>query len=140
VGCSEEVSIFLQHAAAPFVFSAALCPTSVAATREGLRILAKEPERVHRLKRNADFLREGLRSLGYDVGLSETPVIPVIFNSDEKTALFARALRDYNVLVAPVLFPAVPQDTARLRLCVTAAHTENDLDFALDAFAKLARN
>lgn len=137
VAASQELSIFLQHAAAPFIFSAALCPAAVAAVRESVAILSREPERVAHSRENATFLREGLRSLGYNVGMSETSIIPVIFENDETTALFARRLRDFSILTTPVLFPAVPQGTSRLRLCVTAAHTRSHLEFALDVFDKL---
>ena len=64
-------------------------------------------------------------------------VIPVILEDEVTTALFARRLRDYGILAAPVLFPAVPQGSARLRLCVTAAHTRAHLEFALDVFKKM---
>ena len=137
VAASQELSIFLQHAAAPFIFSAALCPAAVAAVRESVAILSQEPERVAHARQNATFLREGLRSLGYNVGMSETSIIPVIFENDETTALFARRLRDFSILTTPVLFPAVPQGTSRLRLCVTAAHTRSQLEFALEVFEKL---
>jgi glycine C-acetyltransferase len=137
VAGSQELSIFLQHASSPYIFSAALSPASVAAIREGLMILAQEPERVARTSQNAIFLRCGLRNLGYDTGLSETAVIPVILKGEVTTALFARRLRDYGILAAPVLFPAVPQGSARLRLCVTAAHTQAHLEFALDVFKKM---
>jgi 8-amino-7-oxononanoate synthase len=134
---SQELAIYLQHAAAPFVFSAALCPASVAAACATLEILMSEPERIERLKRNAVFLREGLRELGYDVGASETPIIPVILRHEDVTTIFAGRLRDRGILVSPVIFPAVPQGAARLRLCATAAHTTQDLEFALDAFRQL---
>jgi 8-amino-7-oxononanoate synthase len=137
---SQELAIFLQHGASPFIFSAALSPAAVAAIREGLAILKEEPERVAKIKHNADFLRSGLCSLGYDTGLSETAVIPVILNDETTTGLFARRLRDHGILATPVLFPAVPQDSARLRLCVTAAHTQADLEYTLDVFEKMARN
>jgi glycine C-acetyltransferase len=139
VAGSQELAIFLQHAASPYIFSAALSPASVAAIREGLCILAREPERVARIEENGNFLRNGLRSLGYDTGLSETAVVPLILNDEVTTALFARRLRDHGVLAAPVMFPAVPQGAARLRLCVTAAHTQDHLEFALDVFQKMAR-
>ncbi len=135
--CSQELAIFLQHAASPYIFSAAMNPASVAAIRAGLAILALEPERVARIAENAEFLRSGLRSLGYDTGLSETAVIPVILNDEATTGLFARRLRDFGILAAPVLFPAVPQNLARLRLCVTAAHTRAHLEYALDVFEKM---
>jgi glycine C-acetyltransferase len=137
VAGSQELAIFLQHAASPYIFSAALSPASVAAIREGLCILAQEPERVARIEENASLLRCGLKKLGYDTGLSETAVIPVILKDEVTTALFARRLRDYGILAAPVLFPAVPQGAARLRLCVTAAHTPAHLEFALDVFKKM---
>jgi glycine C-acetyltransferase len=137
VAGSQELAIFLQHAASPYIFSAALSPGSVAAIREGLLILAQEPERVARIDENAALLRCGLKKLGYDTGLSETAVIPVILKDEVTTALFARRLRDYGILAAPVLFPAVPQGAARLRLCVTAAHTRTHLEFALDVFRKM---
>jgi glycine C-acetyltransferase len=136
----QELAIFLQHASSPYIFSAALSPASVAAIREGLSILALEPERVARIEQNASFLRGGLQNLGYDTGLSETAVIPVILKDDVTTALFARRLRDHGVLAAPVLFPAVPQGSARLRLCVTAAHTSAHLECALQVFSKMANS
>ena len=94
----------------------------MAAALDGLAILKSEPERVARLRENANFLRNGLQSLGYNTGMSETPVIPVLLPDERVTALLARKLRDHGILVTPVMFPAVPQGTARLRLCVTAAH------------------
>ena len=139
VATSQEISVYLQHVAAPFIFSAALCPSAVGAVRETLAILKHEPERVARLKQNACFLRNGLRDLGYSVGASETPVIPVIFGDEAPAALFAGRLRELGIVVTPVLFPAVPQGAARLRICVTAAHTTEDLELALDAFRRLRK-
>lgn len=137
VAVSQRLAIFLQHASAPFIFSGAMSAPVAAASCEALKILQEEPERVARLQANALFLRGGLQSLGYDTGLSETAVIPVMLHDDAKTALFARKLRDYGILVSPVLFPAVAQGSARLRLCVTAAHTDEHLQFALDVFEKM---
>lgn len=140
VAVSRRVAIYLQHAASPYIFSGAMAPASAAAVLEGVRILKAEPERVALLASNGKFLREGLKSLGYDTGLSETAVIPVILHEDATTALFARKLRDHGILAAPVLFPAVAQGSGRLRLCVTAAHTREHLEYALDVFAQLREN
>lgn len=137
VACSQELAIFMQHAASPYIFSAAAGPASVGAAIAGFAILKQEPERVSRIRAHSAFLREGLQDLGYDTGLSETPVVPVVLHDEAQTALFARRLRDYSVLAAPVMFPAVPQGAARLRLCVTASHTMDQLQFALDAFAAM---
>ncbi len=138
VACSQEVAIFLQHASSPYIFSAAMAASAVAAISEGLAILREEPQRVARLKANGDYLRSGLQGLGYDTGLSETAIIPVVMNDEVTTGLFARKLRDYGIIAAPVMFPAVAQGVARLRLCVTAAHTREQLDFVLDVFRQLA--
>ncbi len=137
VAVSQELAIYLQHAAAPFIFSAALAPASVAAVRASLAILEAEPERVARTQRNAQFLREGLLALGYNVGHSETAIIPIILQDEAPAALMAGKLRELGVFVTPILFPAVPLGSARLRLCVTAAHSLADLEFALDAFRQV---
>jgi glycine C-acetyltransferase len=138
VAVTQEVAIFLQHASSPYIFSAAMTAASVAAISTGLRILKDEPERVTRLRQNGDFLRAGLQRLGYDTGLSQTAVIPVILKDEAKTALVARSLRDHGIIAAPVMFPAVAQGSARLRLCVTAAHTMEHLQRVLDVFETLA--
>jgi glycine C-acetyltransferase len=137
IAMSQEVSMYLQHAASPYIFSAALCPASTGAIREGLAILKAEPHIVTRLRSQAEYFREGLKDLGYDVGGSQTPIIPVILKDEEAAARFSRRLRDFDILVSPILFPAVALGTARLRICVTAGHTIPDLDFALDAFRQL---
>jgi glycine C-acetyltransferase len=137
IAASQELCIYLQHAAAPFIFSGALCPSAVGAIRASLAILRSEPERVERLRRNARFLREGLRDLGYDIGVSETAIVPVMLGDDLTTAVFAGKLRELGIAVTPVMFPAVAQGIARLRLCATAAHSTGDLEFALDAFRRL---
>ena len=140
VAVSQEVAIFLQHASSPYIFSAAMPPSSVGAIRAGLAILKEEPQRVATIKRNGDYLRAGLKELGYDIGLSETAVIPVILRDEATTALFARRLRSFGIIAAPVMFPAVAQGVARLRLCVTAAHTLDQLSFVLDVFRQIAES
>ena len=138
IAVSQEVAIFLQHASSPYIFSAAMTASAVAAISKGIEILLDEPQRVTRLRANGDYLRAGLQKLGYDTGLSTTAVIPVILKDEAKTAIFARRLRDFGIIAAPVMFPAVSQGQARLRLCVTAAHTLEHLDFVLDAFRKMS--
>ncbi|HEY0263306.1 MAG TPA: aminotransferase class I/II-fold pyridoxal phosphate-dependent enzyme [Granulicella sp.] len=137
VACSQEVGIFLRHASSPYIFSAAMAASAVAAIIEGLAVLREEPERVARLKANGDHLRNGLKALGYDTGYSETAIVPVVLNDEITTGLFSRKLRDFGIIAAPVMFPAVAQGVARLRLCVTAAHTREQLDYVLDSFRQL---
>ncbi len=78
-----------------------------------------------------------MQNLGYDTGHSETAIIPVILNDERTAALLAGGLRDRGIGVTPILFPAVPLGSARLRLCVTAAHSIEDLEFALDGFRQM---
>jgi 8-amino-7-oxononanoate synthase len=137
---SQELAIYMQHAASPFIFSAAVSAPAAAVIRKGIEILKAEPERVARLQENARFLRTGLNSLGFDTGLSETAVIPVLMGEDINAAMFARRLRDFDILACPVIFPAVAQGSARLRLCVTAAHTTAHLEYVLDTFQKLSKS
>lgn len=137
VAVSQELAIYLQHSAAPFIFSAALAPPSVAAVSASLAILKSEPERVARVQANSEFLRDGLRDLGYDTGHSETAIVPVIMKDERTAALTAGRLRELGIAVTPILFPAVPLGSARLRLCVTAAHSLEDLEFALDGFRQI---
>ncbi len=137
VAGSRELIYYLQHAAAPFIFSGALCPVAAATVRAALAVLRDEPERVARLHRNAGILRDGLHGLGYDIGLSETPIVPVILKDETQAAVLSSRLRDLGVIATPIMFPAVPLGTARLRLCATAAQTEENLEFAIDAFRRL---
>lgn len=139
VAMSEEVSVFLQHSASPYIFSAALCPASSGAIEAGLAILNAEPHLVTRLRDRANYLRAGLQDLGYDTGRSQTPIIPVVLKDEEEALRLSRALRDHNILISPVVFPAVALGTARLRICVNAGHRIEDLDHALDAFRKLRK-
>jgi glycine C-acetyltransferase len=137
VAGSRELIVYLQHAGAPYIFSSALCPAATAAALETLRVLRAEPERIELLRDNAETLRSGLCTLGYDIGDSESCIVPVMLGDDETAYRAARRLRDLGVLVTAVVRPAVPQGAARLRLCATAGHSAADLDEALDAFAAL---
>ncbi len=134
VAGTQELVMYLQHAAAPFMFSAALCPAAAAAALESLRVLKAEPERLYKLRHNAERLRSGLNELGYDTGASSTCVVPVLLHDEEATYRIARRLYELGIFVSAVVHPAVPRGAAMLRLCATAAQTAQDLDEALEAF------
>ncbi len=133
----RDLAIYLQHGAGPFFFSAALCPAATAAATAAIEVLRSEPERVARQRSNGARLRDGLRGLGFDTGRSESPLVPVILDSDERAYRTARDLLDEGVVASAVVFPAVARGAARLRLCATAAHSPEDIDAALDAFARI---
>jgi glycine C-acetyltransferase len=130
----RDLIVYLQHASAPFWFSAALAPASVGAALEALRVVRREPQRLEALRRNAEALRAGLRARGHDTGCSASAIVPVLLGEEVFAWRLARRLFDEGVLVSAVVHPAVSQGAARLRLCATAAQSTADLDEALDAF------
>lgn len=138
VACSAEVGAFLQHGAAPFFFSQALAPAASAAALESLAVMGREPERHERLRRNAQTLREGVREAGFDVGASDSPIVPVVVGDDEAAYRLARDLWERGVWAAAVVYPAVAKGSARLRLCATSEHTADDLAAVTDALAACA--
>jgi 8-amino-7-oxononanoate synthase len=112
-------------------------PSAVATVLACLDVMEQEPERRLRLWQNASYLREGLHSLGFDTVTSETPIIPVVTGDMERTFTFWRALFDAGVFTNPVLPPAVPESSCRLRTSVMATHTRDQLDQVLDAFTRV---
>jgi 8-amino-7-oxononanoate synthase len=135
----REVIEYLKHQARALIFSASMPPSACAAVLTCIDIMAAEPERRQRLWENADYMRAGLRSLGYDTGVSETPIVPVIIGNDHLTFHFWRSLFDNGVFTNPVVAPAVPEKESRIRTSYSATHTRDQLDFVLDVFAKVGR-
>ncbi|MBI4543646.1 MAG: aminotransferase class I/II-fold pyridoxal phosphate-dependent enzyme [Gemmatimonadetes bacterium] len=135
----ELVIHYVKHHARSLIFSASMPPASVATVLAALEVIETEPERREALWRNTRRMQEGLRSLGYDIGRSETPVIPVLIGDLEKMLVFWKALFDAGVFTNPVTPPAVPDNSCRLRISLMATHTDDHIDFVLDAFAKVGR-
>jgi glycine C-acetyltransferase len=129
----------LRYAARPFLFSAALGPAQAAAALESLRILQREPERVAHIQHQSARLRQIINAEGLRTQDSETAVLPLIAGSDDAAYDLATTCRKNGVIGLPVVTPAVPNDLARLRIAVTARHTEADIDFAAQAFLTSAR-
>jgi 8-amino-7-oxononanoate synthase len=134
----RDLMIYLQHGAAPFMFSAALCPPAVASAIEGLNVIENEPERLNVLRRNTRYLRTELRDMGYNTGDSQTPIIPIILGENDFALSISKQLYELNILAIPVVFPAVAKGQARLRLCATASQTIEMLDEIIIAFEKVA--
>jgi len=104
-----------------------------------LHVLQREPERREQLWRNTRRLQEGMRALGFDIGPTETPIIPVLIGPLEKTFLFWRKLFDAGVFTNPVVPPAVPPSQCRLRTSLMATHTAEQIDLALEVFGRLGK-
>jgi 8-amino-7-oxononanoate synthase len=136
---SENVIHFLKHHSRPLIFTAALPPANTAGVLAALHVLQREPDRRERLWTNARRLQDGLRGLGFDIGPTETPIVPVLIGPLEKTFVFWRKLFDGGVFTNPVVPPAVPPSQCRLRTSVMATHSDAQIDTALEAFARLGK-
>ena len=139
IAASEGVIHYVKHHARPLIFSAALPPANTAGVLAAHEVMVQEPERRDRLWANTARLQEGLRSLGYDIGPSETPIVPVLIGTIENTFVFWRKLFEAGVFTNPVVPPAVPPSECRLRTSLMATHTDDQIDFALETFAQLGK-
>jgi 7-keto-8-aminopelargonate synthetase-like enzyme len=136
---TESVIHFLRHHARPMIFTAALPPSNTAGVLAALHVMQREPERRDRLWVNARRFQEGLRGLGFDIGPTETPIVPVLIGPLDKTFLFWRQLFDAGVFTNPVVPPAVPPSQCRLRTSLMATHTSEQIDRAIETFARLGK-
>ncbi len=139
VAGSESVIHFLKHHSRPLIFTAALPPANTAGVLAALDILIAEPERRARLWDNTRQFQEGCRSLGFDIGNTQTPIIPVLIGSLEHTFMFWRQLYDGGVFTNPVVPPAVPPDECRLRVSLMATHSTDQIDAVLEVFGRLGK-
>jgi glycine C-acetyltransferase len=130
---------WLVNRGRPFLFSTSAPPAVVAACIEALDIMADEPDRLERLWDNTRAFKTGLRELGFDTGASETPITPVITEEEEATQTFARRLFEEGVFTPAIVYPTVAKGLARVRTIVTAEHTHEDLDEALEIFGRVGR-
>ncbi len=139
VAADESVIHFLKHHSRPFIFTASLPPANTAGVLAALQVLQDEPERRTSLWANAKHLADGFRALGFEIGETATPIIPVLIGPLETTFVFWRKLYDAGVFTNPVVPPAVPPSQCRLRTSVMATHTPAQIDEALDAFGRIGR-
>jgi glycine C-acetyltransferase len=130
---------FLYHRARPFLFSTSHPPAVAAACIAALDVLVEEPEIIDRLWENTRFFKAGLERLGFDTGLSESPITPVIAGDSARANTLSDRLFEEGVFAQAIAFPTVARDKARVRTIVTATHTREDLQYALDAFERVGR-
>ena len=129
----------LTQRARPFLFSTSHPPAVVAACREAIRVMQDEPELQERLWANTRYFKAELTRLGFDTGHSETPITPVMMGDPDTAGRFSDRLIEEGVFAQPVVFPTVAIDKSRLRTIVTAAHADEQLDTALEAFDRVGR-
>ena len=139
VAGSKALIEFLYHRARPFLFSTSHPPSVAATCIAALDVLEQEPEIIDRLWDNTRFFKAGLERLGFDTGLSESPITPVIAGDSARANKLSDRLFEEGVFAQGIAFPTVARDKARVRTIVTATHSREDLQFALDTFAKVGK-
>jgi 7-keto-8-aminopelargonate synthetase-like enzyme len=140
VAGDDAVISYLRHNARSLIFSASIPASACATVLTAIDILRKEPERRERLWQNARRMQKELSGLGFDTFGSESPIVPVIVGGTLRTFEFWKRLLDAGVFTNPVIAPAVPATSGRIRTSYMATHTDAQLDFVLDAFQRVGRD
>ncbi|MBA4386065.1 MAG: 8-amino-7-oxononanoate synthase [Anaerolinea sp.] len=135
----ENTIHYIQHSARALIFSASIPPSNAAAALASLQVMREEPERAARVIAVADKMRKGFKALGFNIGDSTTPVVPIIIGDDAKTFLFWKMLFDNGVFVNPVISPAVNAGHQLLRTSYMATHTDAQMDKVLEIFEKVGK-
>ncbi len=134
-----DVIEYIKHTARSFIFSASIPPANAAAALAALEVMQEEPERIARVNENGAYMRRRYRELGFNIGKSETPIIPIIIGDDDKTLKAWHMLFDRGVYTNPVLPPAVPPKLSLLRTSYIATHTREQLDRVLQIMEGVGR-
>jgi len=130
---------FIKHFSRELIFSASLPPSATAAVLKALEIIESEPERRDKLWKNARRMHKEFKRLGFNIGTTQTPIIPVIIGEDIDTFKFWKELFEHGVFTNPIISPAVAPGSALLRTSYTATHTDEHLDRVLEIFEKIGR-
>lgn len=139
VAGSQDLIDYLKVAARPFLFSTSLTPGDTRAITEAVQMLMDSTELHDRLWENGDYLKKGLKALGFDIGNSETPITPCMIGDEKTTQEFSKRLMEEGVYAKSIVFPTVPKGTGRVRNMPTAAHTKEMIDEALHIYEKVGK-
>ena len=137
MAAKREVCEYVRHVSRPFIFCASITPSNVACARKALEIIKREPQRIKNLHHISNYMREGLKRNNISIIESQTPIIPIYTNEDEKAFIACKMLFDRGVYVNPVVSPATPVGQALLRTSYTATHTEEQMDKAIKEIAEV---
>jgi 7-keto-8-aminopelargonate synthetase-like enzyme len=136
----RKVLDYIQHFAFSFLFAASAAPPSVAAAMKALELMQEEPWRQEKLVENFTYMRHELERMGFELGKTETAVIPIYIRDDLKTVMMWKSLLDdYGLYVNPFITPGVPPKQQVLRTSYMATHERHHLDHALEAFEKVGK-
>lgn len=139
VAGKQETIDWLKNRGRPLLFSTGNTPADTAAVLEAIKMLMESEEYTKRLWSNANYFKEKLGKLGFNIGHSETPITPIIIGDEAKSSEFSRKLFENGVFSSPIVFPTVPKGTGRIRCMVTAGHTKEQLDEAVEIIRKVGQ-
>jgi 8-amino-7-oxononanoate synthase len=139
IASDAETIDYLKHHSRPLIFSASMSPANAAAVLAALRIMVEEPERIAQLWRNTHRMMQGLRDLGFDLGDSKSPILPVYCRSLMAAFKFSKRLQEEGLFVNPVVSPGVTPGNEMIRLSLMATHTDQQVDFALAKLDKVGK-
>ena len=135
----KDLITYLKHNSRPFIFSASLPPVAAATAIACLEVIEDEPERITNLHKNIKQFKDGLNAMGYNTMNSTTSIVPILIGDEEGTLKLCKIANDEGIFICPILFPAIPKGTNRLRAHVQATHTSEDIDEALDIFERAGK-
>ncbi|SDQ11449.1 glycine C-acetyltransferase [Virgibacillus salinus] len=139
VAGKAELIDWLKVRSRPFLFSTAVSPADAAASTKAVDLLIESTELNEKLWQNSDYLKEGLKNLGFDIGNSETPITPCVIGDENDTQKFSKRLNEEGVYAKSIVFPTVPRGAGRVRNMPTAAHTKEMLDKAIEIYKKVGK-
>lgn len=139
VAANKDVVTYLRHHARGYIFSGALPSGQASVAIAALDVLEQQPELVTRLQENQRYYLRGLQKLGFDTAKSVTPIVPVMTRTTDLALEMTKICREDGLFVIPVCYPAVPMDAPRLRTCVSAVHSTDDIDFAIDVLGRAGK-
>ena len=130
---------YLKHKARCFIFTASLAPAVVGGVLSALKLMRQEPERRESLWKNARKMHEGFRSIGFDIGTTESPIVPLLIGSEAKAFKFTRMLYEAGIFTTPAVYPAVRYGQAIVRTSYMASHTDEELDYVLETCERVGK-
>lgn len=136
IASDKDTINYLRHNSRSYIFSASLTPAATAAAMESLHIMQEEPERIEHLWKVTRYALDGFRALGFEIGATETPIIPLYVRDMEKTFLVTRMLFDEGIFVNPVVPPACAPNDTLIRFSLMATHTKEQVDYALNKMSE----
>lgn len=136
---SAKLIKWLKSQARPFLFSTSLTPGSSAAIIKAIELMQENPELVQKVWDNANYFKQELQRIGYDIGVSETPITPVILGDEKLTQQFSKRLIEEGVYAKPIVYPTVPLGTGRIRNMPNASHTKEMIDEAIKIYEKVGK-